>query len=94
MPVPNSDVVCRFIRPSEWSSVEKAPKKRRLKEQDMSVWSIGGLGKMSASLADLQIQHLEGSGQLNLAVQDYLNQSQDEMYISLDRTVGGHPFRA
>lgn len=72
MPVPVDDSVCRFIRKEDWSAILDKPKARSLKQRDMSVWHEDCLTQQGATLADLQIESLVGSGQLSLTVGEYL----------------------
>ena len=73
MPVPVDESVCRFIRRKDWSTALNQPKARLLKEPDLSVWHAGRLQEQGATLCDLRIESLAGSGQLNLTVGDYLD---------------------
>jgi hypothetical protein len=73
MPVPVDDSVCRFIRQKDWSTELNKPKARLFKQQDLSVWHTGRLAEQGATLDDLRIEDLAGSGQLNLTVGEYLD---------------------
>ena len=73
MPVPPNDMVCRFIRKTDWSKALGKPKNKLFKELDISVWHPSRLNAMGAAVADLQFGSLEGSGQLMLTVQDYVD---------------------
>ena len=73
MPVPVDDRVCRFIRQSDWSAKLNKPKAKLLKQRTLSVWHPDRLAEQGATLDDLRIESLAGSGQLNLTVRDYLD---------------------
>ena len=71
MPVPQDDLVCRFIRPRDWNGRNNRPKASAFKQPDLSVWHIGRLLERGASIDDLRIEHLAGYGQAHHAVSDY-----------------------
>ena len=73
MPVPVDDNVCRFIRKKDWSTELDKPKAKAFKQNAMSVWHEGRLEAQEATLDNLQIGELAGSGQLSLTVGDYLD---------------------
>ena len=91
MPVPLGDIVCRFIRPKDWSTCESKPKARSLKQRVLSVWHEERLEEQGAVLSDLCIDSLSGSGQLRLSVADYLDiadnvasRIEDPIYIQVE----------
>ncbi len=72
MPVPEDDIVCRFIRPDDWSNRDKRPRPGAFKQADLSVWHKGRLSERDVLLEDLRIGHLAGCGQAHHTVADYL----------------------
>ncbi len=66
-----SDILCRFIRPKDWSKAHKRPTPQAFKQIGLSVWHKGLLDKRSVPLEDLLIGSLEGAGQAHHTVQDY-----------------------
>ena len=73
MPVPNNDVVCRFIRPSRntWNREERRPKQQAFKQEGLSVWHQGRLCARGIALEDLLIENLSGYGQAHHTAGDY-----------------------
>ena len=71
MPVPRYDVLCRFVRPADWSARENRPRPGAFKQADMSVWHIGQLRAMHVALDELRIAHLGGCGQAHHTAGDY-----------------------
>ena len=71
MPVPNDEIVCHFIKQSDWSEVSKAPKAKSLKQKDMSVWHPGRLATQGATLDNLRFREFAGAGKLMLTPSDY-----------------------
>ena len=71
MVVPLDDVVCRFVRPSDWSRILKRPKPGAFKQVGLSVWHPDRLEERDATLDDLRIEHLAGYGQAHHTVGDY-----------------------
>ena len=67
------DIVCRFIRHQDWSTALGKPKATLLKQLDLSVWHEECLHSQGATLSDLRIESLVGSGQLLLTVKDYFD---------------------
>ena len=75
MPVPPADIVCRFIRPADWSAQKNTPRAGAFKQSrqaDLSVWHPGRLAEHQAALADLQIGPFAGSGQAHHTAGDYV----------------------
>ena len=74
MPVPNDDVVCRFISPSRktWSREENRPKQQAFKQEGLSVWHQGRLSAHGVSLDELLIENFTGYGQAYHKAGDYL----------------------
>lgn len=74
MPVPNDDVVCRFIKPSNktWSREESRPKQQAFRQERLSVWHQRRLCERGISLKDLLIENLAGYGQAHHKAGDYL----------------------
>jgi hypothetical protein len=77
MPVPESDIVCRFIESDDWSFCEDRPKARAFRGPDLSLWHKGRLSERGVSLSELQIRHLTGSGQVHYTVEDYLKAAKE-----------------
>ena len=65
MPVPEEDIVCRFVRSKDWSTLERRPKAGAFKGKgvDLSVWHPARLQAYGAQLEDLQFGPLAGTGQ-------------------------------
>ena len=74
MPVPNDDVVCRFIKPGSktWNREERRPKQQAFKQAELSVWHQRRLCERGISLKDLLIENLAGYGQAHHKAGDYL----------------------
>lgn len=70
--VPADDAVCRFVRKEDWSSKFHRPKQKAFNQDNPSVWHCGRIQESGYSLEDLQIEHLESSGQMRHNVRDYL----------------------
>ena len=68
MAVPKEDIVCRFIRPGEWSKRENRPRPGAFKQVGLSVWHRERIQSTGATLEDLQFGSLEGSGTALLTV--------------------------
>ena len=77
MPVPEDDVVCRFIRPSDWSTRDQRPRPGAFKQAGLSVWHRDRLSSRQVRLEDLRIEHLSGCGQAHHVVADYLEFAQE-----------------
>lgn len=71
MPVPPDAIVCRFIRPQDWSRRDRRPKPGAFKQAGLSVWHQARLNERGCSLADLQVMHLVGCGQAHHTAGDY-----------------------
>ena len=71
MPVPPYDVLCRFIRPADWSRRDNRPRPGAFKQAALSVWHIGQLRTMHVELDELRIAHLSGCGQAHHNAIDY-----------------------
>ena len=71
MPVPDDDGLCRFIRERDWSYAENRPRPGAFKQPNLLVWHLNRLYEQGAALADLQIEHLSGSGQAHHTAGDY-----------------------
>lgn len=72
MPVPPDDILCRFIRPDDWSSQNGRPRPGAFKQASLSVWHKDRLLERQVSLEDLRIGHLTGCGQAHHTAGDYL----------------------
>ena len=72
MPVPEDDVVCRFIRPDDWSNRDNRPRPGAFKQGDLSLWHRDRLLSRQVLLEDLRVEHLSGYGQAHHVVADYL----------------------
>ena len=65
MPVPQDDVVCRFIDPLHWSEREGGPKENAFKPplgERLSVWHEGRLSENESTIQDLKIKGLSKHG--------------------------------
>ena len=78
MPIPNDDVLCRFIRPGRgyWNPQTNEPLQRAFKQVDLSVWHQGRLHDNGVALHELLIENLSGYGQAHHTVQRYLEIAQ------------------
>lgn len=71
MPIPDDDVLCRFVRERDWSYAENRPRPGAFKQPNLSVWHLRRLDEQGVSPAELQIAHLAGSGQAHHTAGDY-----------------------
>ena len=71
MPVPPDDLLCRFIRPGDWSRRENRPRPGAFKQPALSVWHIERLRAQGAAPEDLRLEHLRGCGQAHHTAADY-----------------------
>lgn len=71
MPVPEDDVVCRFVRSRDWSESERRPKPGAFKDPNLSVWHPARLAACAARLEELQFGSLASTGQAHYAVGDF-----------------------
>ena len=71
MAVPVDDIVCRFIRPQDWSATSSKPKQGLMKQPIQSVWHEEKLVPHGANVSDLRIESLAGSGHFSLSVREY-----------------------
>lgn len=72
MPVPVFDILCRFVRPKDWSKTDNRPKPAAFKQADLSVWHKDKLLARHVRLEDLRIEHLTGYGQAHHTTGDFL----------------------
>ena len=77
MPVPASDIVCRFINPDRetWNPRLNTPTQRAFKprrQEGLSVWHRKRLCERGIPLGNLLIENLVGYGQAHHTVGDYL----------------------
>ena len=72
LPVPPDDIVCRFIRPTDWNKRDNRPKSAAFKQPGLSVWHNERLLNNGVSLETLQVGHLAGSGQAHHAAGQYI----------------------
>lgn len=72
MPVPPDDILCRFIRPSDWSKRDNRPRPGAFKQASLSVWHKDRLLDCQVQPEDLRIHHLTGCGQAHHTAADYL----------------------
>jgi hypothetical protein len=72
MPIPPEDILCRFIRPADWSKRDNRPRPGAFKQPALSVWHIERLRAQGAVPEDLRIEHLQGCGQAHHIAGDYL----------------------
>ena len=70
MPVPEEDIVCRFVRSKDWSKSEQRPKPGAFKQPDLSVWHQARLRAHHARLEHLQFGSLARTGQAHYTVGD------------------------
>ncbi len=87
MPVPSDDILCRFVRPNDWSRILNRPKPGAFKQAELSVWHRDRLRERGVPLEDLRIEHLAGYGQAHHTVGDYLDCAREAEQIE------GEPFR-
>lgn len=71
MPVPAYDVLCWFIRPTDWSRRENRPRPGAFKQAALSVWHIERLRAQGVAPEDLRLEHLRGCGQAHHTAGDY-----------------------
>lgn len=71
MPVPGEDLICRFVKPENWSRRDHRPKAGAFKQVDLSVWHPESLYSRGARLEDLKIENLAGYGEAHHTVSDY-----------------------
>lgn len=76
MPVPEVDIVCRFVRTQDWSSRDNRPRPGAFKQDGLSVWHRDRLLSSHVQLEDLRIDSLAGCGQAHHRVSDYLDFAQ------------------
>jgi hypothetical protein len=75
MPVPQDDMVCRFINPIHWSKREEGPREgafRPPEGEHLSVWHEGRLSATKVSIDDLKIEDLSGHGHVCHSTKTYL----------------------
>ena len=72
MPVPEDDIVCRFVREQDWNTRDNKPKSGAFKQPCLSVWHVGRLQARNVQVEDLRLKHLEGVGQAHHTAGDYL----------------------
>ena len=70
--MPPNDILCRFIRPDDWSKRDNRPRPGAFKQAALSVWHKDRLLAHQVQLEDLRIEHLAGYGQAHHTVADYL----------------------
>ena len=72
MPVPDEDLVCRFVRKRDWCEREKRPNAAAFKDKrGLTVWHIQRLSELGAELGQLKIEHLRGNGEAHHKAGDY-----------------------
>lgn len=66
-------MVCRFIRPRDWSPDHQRPRASAFKDNKgaISVWHLERLQNQFVPIGDLLIGHLAGSGQAHHQAGDY-----------------------
>ena len=72
MPVPEEDIVCRFVRSQDWSSRDNRPRPGAFKQAALSVWHLESLQSQGVRVEDLRVEHLARAGQAHHLVEDYL----------------------
>lgn len=78
MPVPDADLLCRFIRPRDWSPEGGRPRPGAFKDRrGLSLWHLGLLEQHSVSPEDLLIESLTGCGQAQHTAGDYRQAAAD-----------------
>ena len=77
MPVPEDDIVCRFVRPRDWSSRDDRPRPGAFKQAGLSVWHKARVESRGITLEDLRIEHLSGYGQAHHAAGDYIELAEE-----------------
>lgn len=83
MPVPDSDLLCRFIRLRDWSPSEGRPRPGAFKDRSgLSLWHLGLLEQRSASPEDLLIESLTGCGQAHHTAGDYRQSAADAAQLA------------
>lgn len=88
MPVPEEDIVCRFVRSKDWSDSEQRPRPGTFKQVDLSVWHQARLQVHPARLEDLQFGSLAQTGQAHYAVGDL---SRTARKVEADAARSGEP---
>lgn len=73
MPVPGSDMFCRFIRKSEWNKREDRPRAGAFKAQEgkLSIYHCDRIRDAGSELSDLCFGSLDGAGQAHHIADDY-----------------------
>ena len=77
MSVVLDDMLCRFVRPRDWSSRDHRPRPGAFKQSGLSVWNCNKLRERNARLDELRIRHLSGSGQAHHTAGDFLRHAYD-----------------
>ena len=72
MAVPHDDLLCRFVRPEDWSTREARPRPGAFKQPRLSVWHCNKLHRRGVQLDELRIEHLGGYGQAHHSAGDYV----------------------
>ena len=78
MPLPNDDILCRFIRDNDWSARDNRPKTGafKYKNRELSVWHKERLESEGVDLKQLRLAELSGSGQALHSVEQYFEARQ------------------
>ena len=77
MPVPHDDLLCRFIRPSDWSNRDKRPKSAAFKGPNLSLWHLQRLADQNVSIDALRFGDFDGAGQAHYTPSDYITAAAD-----------------
>ena len=65
-------MVCRFVRPDQWSYEEKRPKPGAFKDKrGLTLWHERKLEENNATIHDLKFDHLEKFGEAYYRVEDF-----------------------
>ena len=64
-------MLCRFVRPADWSTRDSRPKPGAFKQPALSVWHCDRLRERGVQLDELRIEHLGGNGQAHHTAGDY-----------------------
>ena len=65
-------MLCRFVRPADWSTRDSRPRPGAFKQPALSVWNIDMLDQRGVAIDELRIEHLGACGQAHHAAGDYV----------------------
>lgn len=72
MSVPSEDMLCRFVRPADWSPRDSRPRPGAFKQPALSVWNVDILDQHGEAINELRIEHLSAHGQAHHTAGDYV----------------------